>query len=116
MKQEYELIEFANNTTEEFKKIVKKTNNACVEFCRIVLFTYNQCQVSAKKRLSLLPEHDLFLKHLQDRYKEDEQEIEQVKDLDEWLLKNAVPHAAVSIHLLEDQLRLSPARIEGVKT
>ena len=24
-------------------------------------------------------------------------------------------HAAVSIHLLEDQLRLSPARIEGVK-
>ena len=40
-------------------------------------------------------------------------EIQQLKDLDERILKNAVAHAAVSIHLLEDQLRLSPARIEG---
>ena len=40
-------------------------------------------------------------------------EIQQLKDLDEQILKNAVAHAAVSIHLLEDQLRLSPARIEG---
>jgi len=64
----------------------------------------------------VLPEHELFLKHLQDRYQEDEQEIQQVKDLDEWILKNVVAHAAVSIHLLEYQLRLSPARIEGVKT
>ena len=31
------------------------------------------------------------------------------------MLKNAVAHAAVSIHLLEDQLRLSPVRIEVVK-
>ena len=30
-------------------------------------------------------------------------------------MKNAVSHSAVSIHLLEDQLRLSPARIEVVK-
>ena len=30
-------------------------------------------------------------------------------------MKDAVAHAAVSIHLLEDQLRLSPARIEVVK-
>ena len=36
--------------------------------------------------------------------------------MDEWILKNAVAHAAVSIHLLEDQLHLIPARIEGVKT
>ena len=36
--------------------------------------------------------------------------------MDEWILKNAVAHAAMSIHLLEDQLRLIPARIEGVKT
>ena len=64
----------------------------------------------------MLPEDELFLKHLQERYQEDEQEIQQVKDLDEWILKNVVAHAAVSIHLLEDQLCLSPARIEGVKT
>ena len=36
--------------------------------------------------------------------------------MDEWILKNAVAHAAVSIDLLEDQLRLFLARIEGVKT
>ena len=50
----------------------------------------------------MLTEQELFLKHPQDRYQEDEQEIQQVKDLDEWILKNAVAHAAVSIHLLED--------------
>ena len=63
----------------------------------------------------MIPKHEFFLEHLQNRYQEDEQEIQQVKDLDEWILKNAVAHAAVSIHLLEDQLRLSPTRIEGVK-
>ena len=63
-----------------------------------------------------MPEHELFIEHLQNRYQEDEQEIQQVKDLDERVLKNAVAHAVVSIHLLEDQLRLSPARIEGVNT
>ena len=36
--------------------------------------------------------------------------------MDEWILKNAVAHAVVSIHLLEHQLHLIPARIEGVKT
>jgi len=35
--------------------------------------------------------------------------------LDEQILKDVVAHAAVSIHLLEDQLRLSPARIKVVK-
>ena len=42
-------------------------------------------------------------------------EIQQLKDLDEWILKNAVTHVAVSIHLLEYQLHLSPARIEGFR-
>ena len=41
LKQEYELIEFASNTVEEFKKTVKKTKTACAEFCRRVLLTYN---------------------------------------------------------------------------
>ena len=109
-------MEFACNVIEEFKKTVKKTKTACVEFCRRVLFTYNRCQPSVEKRLEVIPEHELFLKHLQDRYKEDEQEIQQVKGLDEWILKNAVAHATVSIHLLEDQLHLIPARIEGVNT
>ena len=41
--------------------------------------------------------------------------MQQVKDLDEQILKNAVAHSTVGIHLLEDQLRLSAARIEMVK-
>ena len=36
--------------------------------------------------------------------------------MDEWILKNEVAHAAMSIHLLEDQLHLIPARIEWVQT
>ena len=68
-------MEFASNVAEEFKKIVKKTKNSCAEFCRRVLFTYNYCQVSTEKILVVLVEHELFLKHLQDIYKEDEQEI-----------------------------------------
>ena len=50
----------------------------------------------------MIPEHELFLEHLQNKYQEDAQEIQQVKDLDEWILKNAVAHAVVRIHLLED--------------
>ena len=116
LKQEYELMEFTSNVAEEFKKTVKKTNTACSKFYRRVLFTNNRCQTSAEKRVEVLLEHELFLKHLQDRYNEDEQAIQQVKDLDEWILKNEVAHAAMSIHLLEDQLHLIPARIELVKT
>ena len=36
--------------------------------------------------------------------------------MDEWILKNAVAHVAMSIHVLEDQLHLIPTRVEGVKT
>ena len=65
--------------------------------------------------MDAIPEHELFIEHLQNIYQEYKQEIQQVKDLDEQILKNAVAHAAISIHLLEDQMCLSPARIEGVK-
>ena len=57
-------MEFASNVIEEFKKIVKKTKTTCAKFCRRVLFTYNQCQTFAEKRLEVLPENELFLKHL----------------------------------------------------
>ena len=109
------MLEFAINTTEEFKKAVKKTRGACTEYCRRVLVTYNRCQVVAEQRLDALPEHELFTEMIQIGYQEDEKKIQQVKDLDEKILKDAVAHAAVSIYLLEDQLRLSPARIEVVR-
>ena len=116
LKQEYELLEFANNVAEEFKKTVKKTKTTCAKFCRRALSTHNQCHTSAEKRLDVLPKHELFLKNLQDRYQEDEQEIQQVKDLDELIFKNLVAQVVVSIHLLEYQLCLSTARIERIKT
>ena len=34
LKQDYDLLDFAINTAEEFKKAVKKTKRACTEFCR----------------------------------------------------------------------------------
>ena len=62
----------------------------------------------------MLLEHEMFLKQLQERCNEDEQAIQQVKELDEKILKTKIAHAVVSIHLLEDQLRLIPARIVSV--
>ena len=82
LKQEYDLLEFAINVAEEFKKIVKKTKGACAKYYRRVLATYNRCQFSAERRLDSIPKHKLFIEHLQNRYQEDEQEIQQVKDLD----------------------------------
>ena len=41
LKQDYDLLEFAINTTDEFKKTMKKTRGACTEYCRRVLVTYN---------------------------------------------------------------------------
>ena len=94
---------------------MKKMRGACTEYCRRVLVTYNRCQVAAEQRLDALPKHELFTQLLQSNYQEDEQKIQQVKYLDERILKNAVAHSAISIHLLEDQLCLSPTRIEVVK-
>ena len=94
---------------------MKKKRGACTEYCRRVLVTYNRCQVVAGQILEALPEHEMFTKMLQSRYHDDEQKIQQVKDLDEKILKDAVAHATVSIHLLEDQLRLSLGKIEVVK-
>ena len=76
LKQDYDLLEFAINTAEEFKKAVKKTKRACIEFCRRLLIMYNRCQVAAEQRMDTFPDHNLFLEMLQSRYQEDEQRIQ----------------------------------------
>ena len=81
-----------------------------------MLLTYNQCQTSTAKILEALPEHEVFLKHLQDKHSEDEQAIQRLKELDERILKTEVANVDVSINLLEDQLHLIPSRIPGIKT
>ena len=63
----------------------------------------------------MLPEHEVFLKQLQERCNEDEHSIQLVKKLDEEVLKTEIAHAAVSSHLLEDQLRLIPTRVVSIK-
>ena len=76
IRQEHELNDFSSNAVEELKKEVKRTQGACAEFCGRVLLTYNRCQTSATDRLEALPEHEVFLKHLQYKRGEDEQSIE----------------------------------------
>ena len=51
LKQECDLLEFAINVAEEFKKIVKKTKGLCAEYYRRVMVTYNRCQVSTEKNI-----------------------------------------------------------------
>ena len=116
VKLEYELIEFGSKAAEELVKEVRRTKGACAKFCRKVLITYNHFQTSAKKRLEELPDHEGFLKQLQEIWKEDEQGIQLVKGLDEKVLKIAIAQATVSNHLLEDQLHLIPAKVANIKS
>ena len=114
IKLEYELIEFASKVAEELVKTMRKTNSACAKFCRRVLLTYNQCQTYARRRLEELPEHEMFLKQLQERCNGDELAIQLVMGLDENVLKTEIAHAAVRNHLLEDQLQLILARVANI--
>ena len=60
-------------------------------------------------------EHSFFLEILQRRYHEDKKRIQHIKALDEQTLRNEVDHSTISVQLLEDQLRLSMARIEVIR-
>ena len=52
---------------------------------------------------------------MQSRYQDAEDRTQQIKAIDDLVLKNEVGHPAVSVQFLEDQLRLSPTRIEAIK-
>ena len=88
---------------------------ACTEFFRRLLITYNQCQIEAEQRLEAFSDHNAFVELLQKRYQEEEAKIQHIRALDEQILRNEVDHSAVSVQLLDDQLRLSAARIEAIK-
>ena len=97
LKRDYDFLEFAINTAEEFKKAVKKTRGECAEFFRRLLITYNRCQIEAEQRMDAFPDHSLFLEILQRRYHEDEKMIQHIKALDEQTLRNEVDHSIVSV-------------------
>ena len=115
LKRDYDLLEFAINTTEDFKKSVKKMKGACTEFFRRLLITYNRCQTEAEQRLDVFLDHNTFVEMLQKRYQEEEAKVQHIKALDDQILRSEVDHSAISVQLLEDQLRLSAARIEAIK-
>ena len=81
-----------------------------------MLTTYNRCQTSSKKRIDELPKYEEHLKQLHDRWEEDELSVQLIKILDERVLKNVIAQEAVRNHILEDQLRLLPARMANIKS
>ena len=79
LKQDYELLEFAINTAEDFKKVVRKTKGACTKFFRRLLITYNRCRVEAEQRLDAFLDHNSFVEILQKRYQEEEAKYSTLK-------------------------------------
>ena len=88
---------------------------AYTDFFRRFLITYNWCQVEAEQRLDDFPDHDSFMEMLQKRHQDEEARMQHIKAIDDQILRNEVGHSAVSVQLLEDQLRLSAARVEDIK-
>ena len=97
LKRDYDLLEFAINTTEDFKKAVKKTKGACTEFFRRLLITYNQCQTEAEQRLDVFLDHNAFVEMLQKIYQEEEAKVQHIKSLDDQILRSEVDHSAISV-------------------
>ena len=97
LKWDYNLIEFAINTAEDFKKAVKKMKGASTKFFRRVLITYNWCQVEAKQRLDVFPDHNSFVEILQKRHQDEEARMQHIKAIDDQILRSEVGHSAVSV-------------------
>ena len=52
---------------------------------------------------------------LQKRHQDEEARTQHIKAIDDQILRSEVGHSAISVQLLEDQLRLSTARVEAIK-
>ena len=115
LKRDYDLVEFAIKTAKDFKKTVQKMKGPCTKVFRRVLITYNRCQVESKQRLDDFPDHNSFMEMLNKRHQEEEARVQRIKAIDDPMLRSEVGHSAVSIQLLDDQLRLSAARVEAIK-
>ena len=102
LKRDHNLVEFGISTAEDFKKAVKKTQGACSEYFRRLLNTYNRCQTKAEHRLEEFPDHEAFVEILQKRYQDAEARTQQIRTIDDLVLKNEVGHATVSMQFLED--------------
>ena len=81
----------------ELKKQLKKTQGACSEYFRRLLNTYNRCQTKAENRLEEFLDHEAFMEVLQKTYQDAEARSQQIRAIDDLVLKNEVGHAAVSM-------------------
>ena len=115
LKRDHNLVEFAINTAEDFKKTIKRTQVACSEYFKRFLNACNRCQTEAELRFEEFPDHETFVDILQKGHQDAKARTQQIQSIDAMVLKNEVGHAAISIQILEDQLRLSPARIEAIR-
>ena len=52
---------------------------------------------------------------LQKRHQDEEARMQHIKAIDDHILRSEVGHSAVSVQILEDQLRLSATRVEAIK-
>ena len=97
LKRDYDLVEFAINSTVDFKKAVKKTKGLCISFFRRLLVTYNRCQIEAEQRIDAFLDHNAFVELLQKKYQEEEANMQHLIALDEQIMRNKVDHSAVSV-------------------
>ena len=115
LKRDHNLVEFAISTAEDFKKTVKRAQVACLEYFKRFLNAYNRCQTEDELRFQEILDHETFVEVLQKRHQDAEARTQQIQSIDAIVLKNEVGHAAVGIQILEDQIRLIPARIEDIR-
>ena len=52
---------------------------------------------------------------LQKRQQDEETKVQCIRAIDEQILRNEIGHSAISVQLLEEQVRLNKARIEAIR-
>ena len=109
-------MDYSSKDAARLTATVGKTLDKCMDFYKRVLTTHNKCHTSEARRLQEFPGQEEHLKYLHDRMQEDELNIQQVKGLNEKIVKSLVAQAAVSNCLLEEQLRVTPQKVAEVKS
>ena len=95
-------MDYNNKVAARLTATIGKTLDKYMNFYKRVLTTHNICQTSATRRLQEFPRQEEHLKYLHDRLKEDELNVQQIKGLNEKIVKGLVTHAAINNCLLED--------------
>ena len=109
-------MDFKSKATAKLTDTVGKTFDRCMDFYKRVLTTHNRCQTSVAKRLQEFAGQQEHLKYLHDRLQEDDLNIQQIKCLNEKIVKGLFAQAAVNNFLLEDHLRVTPHKVAEIRS